>query len=162
MRVYFVMVKFDEERSDLDIARRQESQAHNELDYRERQAQEQRSQLDALVQHRKECIDGLKTAKNSGLTPVHVREFQLLMTHIDSVIEITEHKVEASQENYEKAKAVWHEKNEKYVKEKEVMKQALIPDDETISSERKNSKGATGRIVDKDHYGDRVIPVQRK
>lgn len=118
------MSDFNKKRSDVDVARRQESKAFNELEFCECQSKEQTSQLETLLQYRDECQDGLKTAKNTGLTPVHVREYQLLVTHINSVVEVTQHKVDLCQEKYEKAKQAWQEKNEIFAKIKEVKKES--------------------------------------
>ena len=111
-----------EDRSDLDIARRQESKAYNELEYRTQQAKEQQSQLDSILEYREECLEGLANARETGLTPVHVREYQLLMTHIDSVVETIEYKVNASQNNLDKAQEVWQKKNEYFVQVKDAIK----------------------------------------
>ncbi len=145
--------KSGKERSDLDIARRQESKAYNELEYRSQQAKEQKSQLDTLLQYREECMEGLSTAKETGLTPVHVHEYQLLMTHINSVVETIEYKVNASQDNYEKAKEVWQNKNEHFVKVKESIKQNVITDNKTMPEEEKKSSNDTAIIVKK-YYGE--------
>lgn len=95
-------------------ARRQENAAHNELDYYERQALRQKLQLDGMFKYKKECVNALKMAKETGLTPLHVREFQLLMSHINSIIETTSYKVDISQDQYEKAKEIWQDKNEHF------------------------------------------------
>ena len=100
-------------------ARRQESKAHNELDYYARQASGQKSQLDHLLQYKEECVNGLQDARKKGLKPVHMRELQLLMTHINSAIETAAYKVEASQENYENAKAIWKTQNTLFERLKE-------------------------------------------
>ena len=111
-----------EDRSDLDIARRQESKAYNELEYRTQQAKEQQSQLDSILEYREECLEGLANARETGLTPVHVREYQLLMTHINSVVETIEYKVSTSQNNQDKAQQVWQKKNEYFIKVKDAIK----------------------------------------
>ncbi len=114
------MLSLNKKRSDMDIARRQESKAFNELEFCECQVKEQASQLETLLQYRNECRDGLKTAKDTGLTPVHVREYQLLVKHINSVVEVVQHKVDLCQEKHEKAKQIWQEKNEVFVKIKDM------------------------------------------
>ncbi len=68
------MDRLSDDRSALDIARRQESKAYNELEYRTQQANEQKSQLDSLREYRQECMEGLTNARETGLTPVHVRK----------------------------------------------------------------------------------------
>ena len=110
------------EKSDLYIARRLESKAHNELVYCEHQAEDQRIQLDNLLKYKDECVDGLKTARETGLTPLHIRELQLLVKHINSVVETILYKVQSSQENLEVAEEVWQKNSEHYKKVKEAMR----------------------------------------
>jgi len=107
------------DKSDLHIARCQESKAHNDLAYCKNQAVDQEHQLEELLKHKEECVDGLKMAKQTGLTPLHIRELQLLVKHITSVLETLSYKVEASQKNLEMAEEVWHEKNEYFETVKE-------------------------------------------
>lgn len=147
------MDKFGKDRTDLDIARRQESKAYNELEYRSQQAKEQRSQLDSLLEYRNECMDGLSNARETGLTPAHVREYQLLMKHINSIVEVIEFKVNASQDNLDKAQQVWQKKNEHFVKVKEAVKQDKPRLDDIIyDDEDSDSKKSTATI--KKYYGD--------
>lgn len=126
-------------------ARRQESKAHNELDYRARQAMEQKSQLDSLLQYKDECIEGLKEAKETGLTPVHVRELKLLMVHINSIIETVAYKVDVSQDNYEEAKEVWQQKSEHFEKVKEIKKQKEEMEKEKRIEESNKASEEKGR-----------------
>ena len=128
-------------------ARRQESKAHNELKYCERQAKGQQLQLDGLLQYKDECVGGLETGKEMGLMPLHVRELKLLMTHINSEIDTVAYKVDVSQANYEKAKEVWQTKNESFEKVKELIKQKQAEnkeqDDEkheALNSDKANKK----------------------
>ncbi len=124
--------------SDFERARRMENKAHNDLDYCERLAQRQKSQLDGLYKHKDECVNGLKEAKGTGMTPVHIREFQLLMAHVNSVIETISFKVDATQAEYEKAKETWEEKSaefkvikEEAKKKEEEMSNTMTPEIET-------------------------------
>lgn len=148
------MDRFGKDRSDLDIARRQESKAYNELEYRSQQAKEQKSQLDTLLQYRNECMEGLASAKETGLTPAHVREYQLLMKHINSVVEVIEYKVNASQDNLDKAQEVWHQKNEYFIKVKETVKKETPKLDDIIYDDDEKSSKESAIIVNK-YYGDR-------
>ena len=120
-----MMDKFGKDRSHLDIARRQESKAYNELEFRSQQAREQKSQLDALLEYKNECLEGLANARESGLTPAHVREYQLLMKHINSVVEVIEYKVNASQDNMDKAQEVWQKKTNILRKSKKRVKKPV-------------------------------------
>lgn len=112
-------------------ARRQENKAHNDLDHCERQAKRQKSQLDDLFKHKDECVSGLKTAKETGMTPVHIRELQLLMAHVNSVIETISFKVDATQAEYEKAKGNWEKKSD----ELKVIKEEIKKKEEEMSNE---------------------------
>ncbi len=60
--------------------------------------------------YKEECLNGLKTAKDSGLSVVQIRECQLLVQYLDSVVETRQYKADISQENYENAEAEWQEK----------------------------------------------------
>ncbi len=141
------MDRSTKDKSDIDIARRQESKAYNELEYRSQQAKEQKSQLDSLIEYRDECMDGLTNGRETGLMPVHVREYQLLMTHIDSVVETIEYKVNASQDNLEKAQETWQKKNEYFLKVKESLKE-----NEKTSGKSSKPVKETAIIVKK-YYG---------
>jgi len=120
------------DKTDLDIARRQESKAYNEKEYRTQQAKAQKSQLSSILEYRDECLEGLANARETGLTPVHVREYQLLMSHIDSVVETIEHKVNASQNNLDKAEQAWQKENEHFEKVKEEIKESEKTPDEPV------------------------------
>ena len=146
------MDKFGKDRSDLDIARRQESKAYNELEFRSQQAKEQKSQLDALLEYKNECLDGLANARESGLTPAHVREYQLLMKHINSIVEVVEYKVNASQDNLDKAQEVWQQKNKYFEQVKEASKKKTPRLDDIIyEDEEETPKKSAG--IDKKYYG---------
>jgi flagellar export protein FliJ len=146
------MDKSVQEKSDLDLARRQESKAFNELEYRTQQAKEQKVQLDTLLEYRDECMEGLTNARETGLTPVHVREYQLLMKHINSVVEVIEHKVNASQDNLDKAQEVWHKKNEHFVKIKESINKNSATDAEERTEETEDSTEDKASVTKK-YYG---------
>ena len=146
------MDKFGKDRSDLDIARRQESKAYNELEFRSQQAKEQKSQLDALLEYKNECLEGLANARESGLTPAHVREYQLLMKHINSIVEVIEYKVNASQDNLDKAQEVWQQKNEYFEKVKEETKKETPRLDDIIYEDEEETPKKSA-IIDKKYYG---------
>ena len=146
------MDKFGKDRSDLDIARRQESKAYNELEFRSHQAKEQKSQLDALLEYKNECLEGLANARESGLTPAHVREYQLLMKHINSIVEVVEYKVNASQDNLDKAQEVWQQKNKHFEQVKEASKKETPRLDDIIYEDKEETPKKSA-IIDKKYYG---------
>jgi len=108
---------------DFSQVRREESKAHNELSYYEGVAKGQKTQMAALLQHKDECVKGIARAKKTGLPPVHVREFELLMAHIDLTLETLLYKVDKSKVDYEKAKEIWLQKCKVLADVKEEMKQ---------------------------------------
>jgi len=116
----------------LDKAKREESKAFNEMTSDEVKAKEQKSQLDSCLTYREECLDGLKSAKTSGLSIVQIRECQVLMQHLDSVLETRQYKADICQESYEKLKKLWMKKNEHYKQLKETLEQAIEKRDNTM------------------------------
>ena len=108
-------------RSRVALAKREERRASNDMYNHEHRANHEQSQLDTCLTYKEECLNGLKTAKDSGLSIVQIRECQLLVQYIDSVVETRQYKADISKENYEKAEAVWQEKQESL----ESLKQAL-------------------------------------
>lgn len=152
------------EADDFEQARRQESKAHNELDIRARQAMEQKTQLDALLQHKDECIEGLKIARENGLTPMHIRELKLLMAHVNSTIETVAYKVDVSQDNYEEAKDVWQEKSEHFEKAKEVKKKQdeMAKEKRIEESNKVAEKKGPSRLGPNGYYEDKAISMVQK
>lgn len=102
----------DEERllrTRLEKAVRDARNAENEMLYRKQQAKDQQKHLQTLVDYREECISGLKSASESGLTIVQMREYQLLMQHLGTVVEEQQYKVDISQQNFEQAEQQWND-----------------------------------------------------
>ena len=116
-------------RKRLERALREARNAENELGFRETQMQQQKKHLDTLLDYRDECVGGLKSAKESGLTIVQMREYQLLLQHLSAVVEEQQYKVDLSQKNYEQVREVYEEKSqqlEKMRKTMEEMEQARL------------------------------------
>lgn len=105
------MADMYKKKSDFDIARQQESKAHNELAYCESQADNQKKQLSETLTYRDECEEALGDAIQMGLTPLHIRELQLLVEHIDTVVETMSYKVDISQDQVSQAKDNWRQQN---------------------------------------------------
>ena len=108
-------------RSFVNQAKREERKASNDMYNHEHRANHEQSQLETCLNYRAECLNGLKTAKDSGLSVVQIRECQLLVKYLDSVVETRQYKADISQEDYEKAEVAWQEKQESL----ENLKQAL-------------------------------------
>lgn len=108
-------------RSLLEKAQREERKASDEMFNKEQQANEQKTQLDTIIEYRDECLEGLKTAKEARLSVVQVRECQLLVQYLDSVVETRQFKADASQEKYDESRKDWEKKNEHYKKIKETL-----------------------------------------
>ena len=130
---------------ELKKARRKENQAHNDLDYYKRQAEQQKEQLDEQLNHKDECIARLISAKESGLSPILIREQQVLLAHISSVVETVSYKVDLSQENLAKAEDAWNKENDRY----ETMKNSSgkVSSDKN-SSEKDSSSQQTESAAD--------------
>ncbi len=116
-----VMDDIKKQRSLVSNARREERRTNNEMYNHEQQANHEQSQLDTCLAYKEECLNGLKTAKASGLSIVQIRECQLLVKYLDSVVETRQYKADITQENYQNAKIEWQEKSEDLT----VLKQTL-------------------------------------
>lgn len=134
------MANITEIRTHLEQAQREDRRAFNELDYCERQANEQIEQLNTLLSYRDECQNELKAARESGLTGMYVREYHLLMQHITLSVETKQYKVDVSQVNYEKSKQVWQKKHERFEKLKQVMEQQKAVEKEPVANKKTPEK----------------------
>ncbi len=99
-------------RNRVALAKREERRASNDLHNHKHRADHEQSQLETCLTYKEECLNGLKTAKDSGLSVVQIRECQLLVQYLDSVVETRQYKADISQENYKKAEVEWQETND--------------------------------------------------
>jgi len=109
-------------RSLVNTAQREERKANNDMANFKQQASQEQEQLDACLRYKQECLYGLKTAKESGLSIVQIRECQLLVKYLDSVVETRQYKADVSQENYDKAKTDWQVKHDSFKELKDTLK----------------------------------------
>jgi flagellar biosynthesis chaperone FliJ len=124
-------------RSLVNQAKREERKASNDLYNYQHRAKHEQSQLDTCLSYRAECLNGLKTAKESGLSVVQIRECQLLVKYLDSVVETRQYKADISQEDYAKAEAVWQEKQDSLKNIKQVLQKLETENnDQQMESER--------------------------
>ncbi len=121
----------------VDQAKREECRASNDMYMHENQANHEQSQLETCLTYKQECLNGLKTAKDSGLSIVQIRECQLLVQYIDSVVETRQYKADISQENYEEAKVVWQEKQDSLENLKQVLKKLEAESGEQVTDDIK-------------------------
>jgi len=142
-------------KSDLYIAQREESKAHNDLAYYKKQAEAQQEQLKKLLKHKDECVNGMKSAKEMGLTPLHIRELQLLVAHINSIVDAISFKADASQNNLQVAEDAWQNKNECYEKAKEAKKKSKVMPKEDIDINSQKS-GCKKKIKSKGIYNSAI------
>jgi len=149
------MSDLKETRNLVEKAHRDEVKAFNEMVSDEEKAKEQQSQLDTCITYRDECLGGLKTAKTSGLSVVQVRECQLLMQYLDSVVETRQYKADISNESYEKLKAVWTKKNEHYEQLKEKLAKQEIEDRERRENTMVGGDEAVDSARGETYYTDR-------
>lgn len=101
-----------QKRALVKLAKREECKASNEMYNYEHRARHEQSQLETCLTYKEKCLNGLKTAKDSGLSIVQIRECELLVQYLDSVVETRQYKADISQENYEEAEALWQEKHD--------------------------------------------------
>jgi len=99
-------------RNRVALAKREERRASNDMHNHKHRADHEQSQLETCLTYKEECLNGLKTAKDSGLSVVQIRECQLLVQYLDSVVETRQYKADISQENYKKAEVEWQETND--------------------------------------------------
>jgi len=129
-------------------AKREECRASNDMYIHENQANHEQSQLETCLTYKEECLNGLKTAKDSGLSVVQIRECQLLVQYIDSVVETRQYKADISQENYQQAKAVWQKKQGSMESIKQALKKLEAEYGEHMIDEIKPVHDRTYRVYD--------------
>lgn len=113
------MSELTKTRSLAEHAQREERIASDEMFNCEHKANDLQAQLDTILQYREECHNGLKTAKESRLSVVQVRECQLLIQYLDTVVDTRQYKADISQEKYEESKIAWKKKSEQLEKIRE-------------------------------------------
>ena len=129
-------------------AKREECRASNDMYLHENQANHEQSQLETCLTYKEECLNGLKTAKHSGLSIVQIRECQLLVEYIDSVVETRQYKADISQENYEDAKVVWQEKQDSLENLKQALKKLQAECGDQMLDDIKPVHDRTYRVYD--------------
>ena len=127
-------------------AKREECRASNDMYIHENQANHEQSQLETCLTYKEECLSGLNTAKDSGLSIVQIRECQLLVQYIDSVVETRQYKADISQENYEETKAVWQEKQDSLENLKQALKKLEAESGEQVTDDIKPVHDRTYRV----------------
>ncbi len=155
----------DEERllkARLEKALREARNAENERHFRDQQMAQQQRHLDSLMNHRQECVNGLKSAKKSGLSIVQTREYQLLMQHLRDVVEEQQYKVEVSQLNFEQADKVWREKQQNLEQLQQAMQNLIESKQESLIEDGKVVSDAT-QINDKSaRHADTLAGIAAK
>lgn len=111
-------------KADYDKAKRAEQRAQAEMSRCEQLSDNQQSQLDDLLSHRVECVEGLRTAKESGLNIIQIREYQLLLKHLDGVVKEQQDKVDICQVRYEQSRDEWLVKSERLKRLSDMMTDA--------------------------------------
>ncbi len=126
-------------------AKREETRASNDMYSSEHQAKRQQSQLEECLNYKEGSLNGLKSAKDSGLSPMQIRECKLLLEYLDSVLETRQYKADISQENYENAKMLWLEKQEHYQRLKQALQQLEEENSERMIDDIKPTHNKTYR-----------------
>ncbi len=140
-----LMQELKEMRSLVSRAKREETRAGNDMYICEQQAKRQQSQLEDCLNYKEESVNGLLTAKDSGLTPMQIRECKLLLEYLDSVLETRQYKADVSQENYEDARQVWHGKHVHWQKLKQDLQQLEVENSERMIDDIKPTHNKTYR-----------------
>ncbi len=140
-----ILQQLKEIRSLVSQAKREETRARNDMYSCEQLAKRQQSQLDECLNYKEESVTGLMSAKESGLTPMQVRECKLLLKYLDSVLETRQYKADISQENYESARHVWQEKHSHLKKLKLEMQQLEEENSERMIDDIKPAYAKTYR-----------------
>ena len=123
-------------KSDLNLARRDEKRAQGDMIRCEQQAERQLRHLEALLTHRDECVNGLKNAEQSGLSIVQMREYQLLLEHINSVVQEQQEKLDVSQINFEVSREIWQRKQERTMRLNDMLESVRDADESEKSGDR--------------------------
>ncbi|HHJ36647.1 MAG TPA: hypothetical protein ENJ87_12865 [Gammaproteobacteria bacterium] len=143
------MEDIKEMRSLVEKAKREEVKAFNEMTSDEETAREQQMQLDTCITYREECLSGMKNAGQSGLSVVQVRECQLLVKYLDSVVETRQYKADISNDSFEKSEKAWKKKNEHYINLKEQLKQREIEERERRENQMVGGEDSTSAAAEK-------------
>ena len=136
----------------VEKAHREEVKASNEMYSDEQKALQQREQLDTCLDYRDECLNGLKSAKTSGLSVVQVRECQLLVQYLDTVVETRQYKSDICEEKYETSKRLWQKKNEHYLQLKETLQRLLAEEQEQYVGEHPEDNTSKDKETEKYKY----------
>ena len=129
-------------------AKREECRASNDMYSHENQANHEQSQLETCLTYKEECLNGLRTAKDSGLSVVQIRECQLLVQYIYSVVETRQYKADISQENYQQARVVWQKKQDSLGSLKQALKKLEAEYGEHMTDEIKPVHDKIYRVYD--------------
>ncbi len=79
---------------------KQERMVQNDVVYSEQRMSDQRKQLDELLNYRNECASGLRSAGN-GLSVAQLRDYELLVRHLDNVVQVQQQRLTARQHEFE-------------------------------------------------------------
>ncbi len=138
----------------IEKSHREVIRANDEMYYNEQKAKVQREQLETCLDYRDECLNGLKTAKNSGLSVVQVRECQLLVQYLDTVVETRQYKADICEERFEKSKRVWKKKQQHHSDLSETLNKQLIDEKietDQVADDELNSRAAP-KVKDTTNY----------
>ena len=150
-------MKIREIKADFDKAKRAEQRAQAELVRSEQLTESQKSQLDTLLKHREECLEGLRDAKSSGLNIIQIREYQLLLKHLEGVLHEQQEKIDICQVREEESRDDWVQKSERLERLQLMMQQV----EQDLRDEREREINGQAEPADKKHT-DTYIGVTGK
>lgn len=89
------------------VARHRERDAARQMGDRMRHFDQQKNQLQELVNYRKEYANSFIDATRTGLSAVQLREYQLFLGRLDIAIEQQKEQLENSRKNCEASQQQW-------------------------------------------------------
>lgn len=94
---------------------KRERNAKNDLGYSEKRVDEQREQLDTLLNYRKECASGLRSASHD-LSYAQMRDYELLLEHLDDAVADQQYRLRTSQSEFEQCNSRWQQAHDQNLK----------------------------------------------
>ena len=158
------MADLDEIKAVLAKAKRQAHIAESDLGYSELRLEEQRKQLDNLMKYRDECARGMYT-KDNGLTIAQMRDYELLLQHLEGVVSTQHQRVVSSQNEFEGCKVHLSDVRQHCEKIETLMQQHIAEQAALKEAEQKTAEAAqadedTG--VQPDAVVKQPMPVWKK
>jgi flagellar FliJ protein len=93
------------------IAHQQERNAARQLGDSLRQAEQHQKKLNDLLEYREQYIAGFQAAGKQGVSVVRLRDYQLFLRRLDTVIMQQRQLLRASRQHCEQSQSEWHNRH---------------------------------------------------